>query len=64
MFSAISAYFLSEGSNVHVYERTERDSAAFSLSPAIGLALAITVIAVLVIGISPSTVVNLARAAV
>mgnify|MGYP001591880191 FL=1 len=63
MFSAISAYFYLRVV-MYMYMKEPKETVQLSASPAIGLALAITVIAVLVIGISPSTVVNLARAAV
>ncbi|MBI5204107.1 MAG: NADH-quinone oxidoreductase subunit N [Nitrospirae bacterium] len=63
MFSAISAYFYLRVV-MYMYMKEPKETVQLSTSPAIGLALAITVIAVLVIGISPSTVVNLARAAV
>ncbi|KAF0145153.1 MAG: NADH-quinone oxidoreductase subunit N [Nitrospirae bacterium] len=63
MFSAISAYFYLRVV-MYMYMKEPKETVQLSTSPAIGLALAITVIAVLFIGISPSTVVNLARAAV
>lgn len=63
MFSAISAYFYLRVV-MYMYMKEPKETVQLSTSPAIGLALAITVIAVLVIGISPSTVVNIARAAV
>lgn len=63
IFSAISAYFYLR-IVMNMYMKEPKETVRLTASPGIGLALAITVIAVLLIGILPSTVVNLARAAV
>lgn len=63
MFSAISAYFYLRVV-MYMYMKEPKETVQLSTSPAIGLALAITVIAVLAIGILPSAIVNFARNAV
>lgn len=63
IFSAISAYFYLR-IVMYMYMKEPKESVKLSTSPALGLALAITVAAVLIIGILPSTFVNFARIAV
>ncbi|MDO9287645.1 MAG: NADH-quinone oxidoreductase subunit N, partial [Thermodesulfovibrionales bacterium] len=63
MFSAISAYFYLRVV-MYMYMKEPKETVQLSTSPAIWLALAITVIAVLAIGILPSAIVNFARNAV
>ncbi|MEK7197566.1 MAG: NADH-quinone oxidoreductase subunit N, partial [Nitrospirota bacterium] len=63
IFSAISAYFYLRVV-MYMYMKEPKETVQLSTSPAIGLALAITVIAVLAIGILPSAIVNFARNAV
>lgn len=63
MFSAISAYFYLRIVML-MYMRDPKESVVLNTSPSIGLALAIAVIAVLLIGILPSGVLNFARVAV
>jgi NADH-quinone oxidoreductase subunit N len=62
IFSAISAYFYLR-IVMYMYMREPREAVALSTSPALGLALFITVVAVIAIGIIPSSVVNLAHMA-
>jgi len=63
IFSAISAYFYLR-IVMYMYMKEPKETVQLTTSPAIGLALAITVTAVLVIGILPSIFVNFARIAV
>lgn len=63
IFSAISAYFYLR-IVMYMYMKEPKESVKLSTSPALGLALAITAAAVLIIGILPSTFVNFARIAV
>lgn len=63
MFSTISAYFYLRVV-MYMYMKEPKETVQLSTSPAIGLALAITVIAVLAIGILPSAIVNFAKVAV
>lgn len=63
IFSAISAYFYLR-IVMYMYMREPRQTVALSTSPAIGLALTITAIAVLVIGVLPTGLVNFARVVV
>ncbi len=63
IFSAISAYFYLR-IVMYMYMKEPKETVQLTTSPAIGLALAITATAVLVIGVLPSTVVNFARVAV
>ncbi|MEW6108181.1 MAG: NADH-quinone oxidoreductase subunit N [Nitrospirota bacterium] len=63
IFSAISAYFYLR-IVMYMYMKEPKESVQLTTSPAIGLALAITVAAVIIIGILPSIFVNLARIAV
>ena len=63
IFSAISAYFYLR-IVMYMYMKEPKEVVQLSTSPAMGLALAITVTAVLFIGILPSIFVNFARAAV
>jgi len=62
IFSVISAYFYLR-IVMYMYMREPKETVRLTASPAISLALAITAIAVLVIGILPSAFVNFARAA-
>jgi NADH-quinone oxidoreductase subunit N len=62
IFSAISAYFYLRIIML-MYMKEPKETVQLSTTPAIGLALAITVAAVLIIGILPSTIINYARAA-
>ncbi|MDO8746945.1 MAG: NADH-quinone oxidoreductase subunit N, partial [Thermodesulfovibrionales bacterium] len=62
IFSAISAYFYLR-IVMYMYMKEPKTAVQLSASPGIALALAITVIAVLVIGVLPSAVINLARIA-
>jgi NADH-quinone oxidoreductase subunit N len=63
IFSAISAYFYLR-IVMYMYMREPKETVKLSTSPAIGLALAITVAAVIIIGILPSAFVDFARSAV
>lgn len=60
IFSAISAYFYLRVV-MYMYMREPKGEVHLTTSPAMSLALAITVIAVIAIGILPSSVVNFAR---
>ena len=63
MFSAISAYFYLR-IVMYMYMKEPKETVQLSTSNGLSLALAIAVIAVLAIGILPSSVVNFARIAV
>jgi len=63
IFSAISAYFYLRIVML-MYMKEPKESVQLTTSPAIGLALAITVAAVLFIGVLPSVFINFARLAV
>jgi NADH-quinone oxidoreductase subunit N len=63
LFSAISAYFYLRIVML-MYMKEPRTTVELNSSPAIGLALAVTVSAVVFIGIQPSMVINFARLAV
>lgn len=63
LFSAVSAYFYMR-IVMYMYMREPKGEVRLSASPAINIALAITVIAVLVIGIIPGKVIELAKTAV
>lgn len=63
LFSAISAYFYLRIVML-MYMKEPQESVQLTTSPAVGLALGITVAAVLVIGVLPSVVINIARIAV
>ncbi len=63
IFSAISAYFYLR-IVMYMYMKEPKETVQLTTSPAVGLALAITVAAVLIIGILPSAFVNFARIAV
>ena len=63
IFSAISAYFYLRVVML-MYMKEPKEEIRLATSPALGLALAITVAAVILIGILPSTFVNIARIAV
>ncbi len=63
IFSAISAYFYLR-IVMYMYMREPRTEIALSTSASTNLALAVTVLAVLIIGVLPSGVIELARAAV
>lgn len=63
IFSAISAYFYLRVV-MYMYMKEPKETVQLSATPALGLALTITVIAVLAIGIIPSAVINFARSAV
>jgi NADH-quinone oxidoreductase subunit N len=63
IFSAISAYFYLR-IVMYMYMREPRESVALSTSPAMGLALAITVVGVLAIGVLPASFVHFARVVV
>ena len=62
IFSAISAYFYLR-IVMYMYMKEPKTAVQLSVSPGIALALAITVIAVLIIGVLPSAVINFARIA-
>jgi NADH-quinone oxidoreductase subunit N len=62
IFSAISAYFYLR-IVMYMYMREPKETVALSTSPALGLALFIAVVAVIAIGVIPSSVVNLAHMA-
>lgn len=62
IFSAISAYFYLR-IVMNMYMKEPRESVQLTTSPATGLALAVTVIMVIVIGILPAAFVDLARSA-
>jgi NADH-quinone oxidoreductase subunit N len=62
LFSAISAYFYLRIVML-MYMREPKEAIQLNTSPGIGLALAITVSAVIFIGILPSAVMELARMA-
>jgi NADH-quinone oxidoreductase subunit N len=62
VFSAISAYFYLRIVML-MYMREPRETVVLTTSPSLGLALALTAIAVLAIGIYPAPVINLARIA-
>lgn len=62
IFSAISAFFYLRIVML-MYMREPKETVVLSTSPALGLALAITLIFVLLIGIVPSVVLNTARTA-
>jgi NADH-quinone oxidoreductase subunit N len=63
IFSAISAYFYLR-IVMNMYMKEPKETVQLSTSPGLGLALLITVVAVLLIGVLPSAVVNFARIAV
>ena len=63
IFSAISAYFYLRIVML-MYFKEPKETVELASSPAIGLALAVTLIGVLVIGIIPSAFVNIAKMAV
>jgi NADH-quinone oxidoreductase subunit N len=63
IFSAISAYFYLR-IVMYMYMKDPKETVQLSTSPGLGLALGITVAAVLLIGILPSAVVNFAKIAV
>ncbi len=63
MFSAISAYFYLR-IVMYMYMKEPRAEVALSTSASTNLALAVTVLAVLIIGVLPSGVIEMARAAV
>ncbi|MBI4689514.1 MAG: NADH-quinone oxidoreductase subunit N [Nitrospirae bacterium] len=63
IFSAISAYFYLRVV-MYMYMKEPKETVQLTTSPGLGLALAITVIAVIFIGILPSSIVTLARAAI
>ena len=63
MFSAISAYFYLR-IVMYMYMKEPKETVKLSTSNGLGLALAIALIAVLLIGVLPSSVVNFARIAV
>jgi NADH-quinone oxidoreductase subunit N len=62
VFSAISAYFYLRVVML-MYMKESKESPALSLTPSLGLSLAFTAVMVIVIGILPSTFVELARSA-
>jgi len=63
IFSAISAYFYLRVV-MFMYMKEPKETVKLSTSPAMGLALAITVVAVLVIGVIPASLVDFARTVV
>ncbi len=63
IFSAISAYFYLR-IVMYMYMKEPKETVQLATSPGLGLALAITVAAVIIIGVFPSVVVNFARIAV
>lgn len=63
IFSAISAYFYLR-IVMYMYMMMPKEPAQIRTTPAIGLALLVTVVAVIFIGIFPSAVANIARVAV
>jgi len=63
IFSAISAYFYLR-IVMYMYMKEPKETVQLSTSNGLSLALAITVIAVLAIGVLPSAVANFARIAV
>ncbi|HXX58291.1 MAG TPA: NADH-quinone oxidoreductase subunit N [Thermodesulfovibrionales bacterium] len=63
IFSAISAYFYLR-IVMYMYMREPKTEAALSTSASAGIALAVTVFAVLLIGVLPSGIIALARSAV
>jgi NADH-quinone oxidoreductase subunit N len=63
MFSAISAYFYLRIVML-MYMREPKEALDLSSSPAIGIVLAVTVLAVICIGVFPSLAVNFARQAI
>ncbi|UCE78925.1 MAG: NADH-quinone oxidoreductase subunit N [Nitrospiraceae bacterium] len=63
IFSAISAYFYLR-IVMYMYMREPKESVSLAATPALGIALAITAAAVIIIGVLPSAVVSFARAAV
>jgi NADH-quinone oxidoreductase subunit N len=63
LFSAISAYFYLRVV-MFMYMREPKETVELEKSPALGLALAVTVTAVILIGILPSAFVNFARIAI
>lgn len=63
IFSVISAYFYLR-IVMYMYMKEPEETVQLTTSPAIKLALAITVAAVIIIGVLPSALINFARAAV
>jgi NADH-quinone oxidoreductase subunit N len=63
VFSAISAYFYLR-IVMYMYMKEPREEVTLTTSPATGIALAVTLLAVLIIGILPSGVIDFARTAV
>ena len=63
IFSAISAYFYLR-IVMYMYMREPKETVSLAATPALGIALAITAAAVIIIGVLPSAVVSFARAAV
>jgi NADH-quinone oxidoreductase subunit N len=62
IFSAISAYFYLR-IVMYMYMKEPKETVAIATSPSMGLALAITLAGVLVIGVLPASIVKLARIA-
>jgi NADH-quinone oxidoreductase subunit N len=62
IFSAISAYFYLR-IVMYMYMKEPKETVAVTTSPSMGLALAITLAGVILIGVLPASVVNLARIA-
>lgn len=63
LFSAVSAYFYLRVVML-MYMREPKETVALAKSPALGFALAVTVTAVILIGVLPSAFVNFARVAI
>jgi NADH-quinone oxidoreductase subunit N len=63
IFSAISAYFYLR-IVMYMYMKEPKEVVSLTTSPATGLALIVTTIAVLVIGVFPSFLLDLAKAAI
>jgi NADH-quinone oxidoreductase subunit N len=63
IFSAISAYFYLR-IVMYMYMKDPKEAVVLTTSPSMGLALAITVVAVLAIGVLPATFVDFARTVV
>jgi NADH-quinone oxidoreductase subunit N len=63
LFSAVSAYFYLRVV-MYMYMREPKETVALENSPTLGLALAVTVTAVVLIGVLPSAFVNFARVAI
>jgi NADH-quinone oxidoreductase subunit N len=63
LFSAISAYFYLRVV-MFMYMREPKETVELAKSPALGLALGVTVTAVIFIGVLPSAFINFARVAI